>query len=105
MREEPERRYQSLDQFSEDIRRYLTELLVVARKNTFGYRMGKFIYRHQAGVAILALLLLAVSSNSTNPGVFLIKPIPTALCSTQSGQIKKILSATSNFRFLFRLCE
>jgi len=61
MRKEPERRYQSVEQFSEDIRRYLEGLPVVARKDTFGYRAEKFVRRHKAGVAIVALLaILAV---------------------------------------------
>jgi serine/threonine-protein kinase len=57
MRKEPARRYQSVEQFSEDIRRYLAGLPVVARKDTFGYRAGKFARRHKAGVTILALLV------------------------------------------------
>ncbi|MGH6631693.1 MAG: protein kinase domain-containing protein, partial [Burkholderiales bacterium] len=61
MRKEPERRYQSVEQFSEDIRRYLAGMPVMACKDTFGYRSGKFVRRHKAGVAILALLaILAV---------------------------------------------
>ena len=61
MRNDPERRYQSVEQFSEDIRRHLAGMPVVARKDTFGYRAGKFVRRHKAGVAILALLtILAV---------------------------------------------
>jgi serine/threonine-protein kinase len=58
MRVEPERRYQSVEQFSEDIRRYLEGMPVVARKDTFSYRAGKFVRRHKAGVAILALLIV-----------------------------------------------
>src|SRR5215475_12190576 len=62
MRIEPERRYQSVEQFSEDIRRHLAGMPVVARKDTFGYRAGKFVRRHKAGVAILApLIVLAVA--------------------------------------------
>jgi serine/threonine-protein kinase len=62
MRIEPERRYQSVEQFSEDIRRYLDGMPIVARKDTFGYRAGKFVRRHKAGMAILALLIaLAVA--------------------------------------------
>ncbi|MGH9853116.1 MAG: tetratricopeptide repeat protein [Blastocatellia bacterium] len=56
LRKEPARRYQSVEQFSEDIRRYLTGLPVVARKDTFRYRAGKFARRHKAGVVIMALL-------------------------------------------------
>src|SRR5262245_36262074 len=58
MRKEPERRYQSVEQLSEDIRRYLAGMPVVARKDTFCYRAGKFVRRHKAGVAILALLIV-----------------------------------------------
>src|SRR5262249_51738616 len=58
MRKEPERRYQSVEQFSEDIRRYLTGLPVVARKDTFGYRAGKFVRRHKAGVIVVSLLVI-----------------------------------------------
>jgi serine/threonine-protein kinase len=56
MRKEPEQRYQSVEQFSEDIRRHLDGLPVVARKDRFVYRAGKFIRRYQAGMIILALL-------------------------------------------------
>src|SRR5262245_56732753 len=52
MRKEPERRYQSVEQFSEDVRRHLAGMPVVARKDTFGYRAGKYVRRHKAGVAI-----------------------------------------------------
>jgi len=58
MRIEPERRYQSVEQLSEDVRRYLAGMPVVARKDTFGYRAGKFVRRRKAGVAILALLIV-----------------------------------------------
>jgi serine/threonine-protein kinase len=62
MRKEPERRYQSVEQFSEDIQRHLSGMPVVARKDTFGYRAGKFIRRHKAAAAILGLLaILAVA--------------------------------------------
>ncbi|MGH9752935.1 MAG: tetratricopeptide repeat protein [Blastocatellia bacterium] len=62
MRKEPERRYQSVEQFSEDIRRHLEGMPVVARKDTFGYRAGKLIRRQKAGAAILGLLaILAVA--------------------------------------------
>src|SRR5262249_25612086 len=58
----PERRYQSVEQFSEDIRRYLAGMPVAARKDTFGYRASKFVRRHTAGVTILALLLILVAA-------------------------------------------
>ena len=55
MRKEPSRRYASVAQFSEDIRRHVEGLPVVARKDTVGYRSAKFIRRHRVGVAAATL--------------------------------------------------
>ena len=60
MRREPERRYASVGQFSEDIRRHLNGLPVVARKDTFRYRTAKFVRRHRTSVAAAALLVLTL---------------------------------------------
>jgi eukaryotic-like serine/threonine-protein kinase len=60
MRKEPARRYASVGQFSEDIRRHLAGLPVVARKDTVSYRTGKFVNRHRIGVAAAALILLSL---------------------------------------------
>jgi eukaryotic-like serine/threonine-protein kinase len=60
LRKEPERRYSSVAQFSEDIRRHLDGLPVIARKDTIGYRSAKFINRHRIGVAAAALVVLSL---------------------------------------------
>jgi non-specific serine/threonine protein kinase/serine/threonine-protein kinase len=62
MRKEPQRRYSSAEQFSEDIRRYLEGRPVIARKDTLGYRARKFVQRHKAGVAMAALVAVALLS-------------------------------------------
>jgi serine/threonine protein kinase len=59
LREEPGRRYASVEQFSADIRRHLEGLPVTARADTFAYRGTKFARRHAVGV--VAALLLVVS--------------------------------------------
>lgn len=56
----PERRYTSAEQLSEDISRYLTSLPVMARKDTIGYRMGKFVQRHRISVAASVIVLLSL---------------------------------------------
>ncbi|MCI0392653.1 MAG: protein kinase, partial [Acidobacteria bacterium] len=61
MRKEPERRYQSVEQFSEDIRRHLEGLPVIARNDTFTYRAGKFARRHKLGIAAVALVILSLA--------------------------------------------
>ncbi len=60
MRKDPARRYVSVGQFSEDIRRHLTGLPVIARKDTVPYRASKFVSRHRIGVAAAALVLLSL---------------------------------------------
>ena len=60
LRKEPERRYASVEQFSEDIRRHLEGLPVIARPDTFLYRSGKFIKRHKASVAAAITVLLTL---------------------------------------------
>jgi len=60
MRKEASRRYASVAQFSEDIRRHMDGLPVVARKDTVGYRSAKFIRRHRVGVAAAALVSAAI---------------------------------------------
>jgi len=67
LRKEPQRRYPSADQLSEDIRRHLENRPVIARQDTLGYRMSKFVARHRAGVAAglataLALVMATVVS-------------------------------------------
>jgi serine/threonine protein kinase len=60
LRKEPERRYASVEQFSEDIRRHLEGLPVIARPDTFFYRSGKFVKRHKASVAAAITVLLTL---------------------------------------------
>ena len=61
---EPQRRYASVDQFSEDVRRHLAGLPVMARKDTWGYRTTKFVRRNRAivgaGVITFAVLVAGV---------------------------------------------
>lgn len=60
MRKEPARRYASVGQFSEDIRRHFDGLPVIARKDTLRYRSEKFIRRHRVGVTAAALIALTL---------------------------------------------
>ena len=60
LRKEPARRYPSADQLSEDIRRHLEGLPVLATPDSFGYRAGKFVKRHRAGVAASVLIVASL---------------------------------------------
>jgi non-specific serine/threonine protein kinase/serine/threonine-protein kinase len=60
MRKETARRYRSVEQFSEDIRRHLAGRPVVAQPDTFSYRSGKFLRRNRLAVSAAALLFLTL---------------------------------------------
>src|SRR5947207_1937737 len=62
LRKEPERRYQSVEQFSEDIGRHLTARPVLARKDTIGYRAGKFVRRNKVATAAASLVFFSLIS-------------------------------------------
>ncbi len=62
LRKEPSRRYGSVNDLQEDIRRHLENIPVIARNDTVRYRATKFAARHKAGVAAtvaVALILIA----------------------------------------------
>ena len=56
LRKEPQRRYTSVEQLAEDLRRHLDGLPVSARGDSWSYRAGKFARRHKAGVAASGLV-------------------------------------------------
>jgi len=60
LRKEPERRYPSVQDLAEDLRRYLAGRPVQARPDTVRYRTVKFVRRHRLGVAAATLLVLSL---------------------------------------------
>ena len=60
LRKEPDRRYSSVEQFSEDIRRHLENVPVLARRDTVAYRASKFVQRNKAATAAAALVSLSL---------------------------------------------
>jgi serine/threonine protein kinase len=57
LRKEPDKRYDSVEQFSEDLRRYLAGLPVIARGDRLSYRAGKFWGRHRLAVTVTGLVV------------------------------------------------
>jgi non-specific serine/threonine protein kinase/serine/threonine-protein kinase len=60
LRKEPERRYKSAALLAEDVRRHLDGRPVLARSDSTGYRVGKFVRRHAAAVVAVAVAMLAL---------------------------------------------
>lgn len=56
LRKEPDRRYATVEQLSEDLRRIGASLPVQARPDTFGYLASRFVQRNRAAVAWAAAL-------------------------------------------------
>ena len=57
LRKEPQRRYGSVEQFAEDIRRSLTGLPVRAHKDSVGYRTRKFVQRNRVPIGVGAVIV------------------------------------------------
>ncbi len=58
LRKEPQRRYASVEMLSEDVRRHIAGLPVVAHRDSLGYRTGKFIRRNRLALAVGAAFVL-----------------------------------------------
>ena len=65
LRKEPERRYATVQEFAEDIRRHLDGLPVIASPDTFGYRATKFVQRNKpAAIAVFAVVITLLSATA-----------------------------------------
>jgi serine/threonine protein kinase/tetratricopeptide (TPR) repeat protein/TolB-like protein len=62
LRKEPQRRYASVYEFSEDIRRHLEGLPVKARSSTIVYRGRKFLQRHKEATAAMLIFVLLLAA-------------------------------------------
>ena len=60
LRKEPERRYASAGDLAEDVRRFLEGRPVLARPDTFRYRLSKFVGRRPGLAATAALVALSL---------------------------------------------
>jgi eukaryotic-like serine/threonine-protein kinase len=66
IRKEPERRYGSAAELSEDLRRHLEGRPVRARPNTMSYRAGKFALRHRIGLAAGVLVIASLTAGGVS---------------------------------------
>jgi serine/threonine protein kinase/tetratricopeptide (TPR) repeat protein len=64
MRNDPERRYSSAEQLATDLQRYLQREPVLATKDTWRYRAGKFVRRYAWSVAASIAVVIALTGFS-----------------------------------------
>lgn len=69
LRKEPARRYGSVAELAEDVRRHLDGMPVRAGPDSLGYRMGKFARRNRVGVALGATVAVALLAGVAGLGV------------------------------------
>ena len=100
LRKEPERRYQSVEQFSDDIDRHLKGLPVFARKDTFSYRASKFIQRNKIAVATAAFAILAILVSSAIAGIIQWKANQQAKFLQEFGQEAARIEGIMRFAYL-----
>ncbi len=95
LRKEPQRRYASVEQLADDIRRYLEGLPIRAHKDTLGYRSVKFTKRHKAGVAATVLVLLMLFAGVAGVGwqarIATEESLKAKLEAAKAQQIKRFL--------------
>ncbi len=70
LRKEPHRRYASVHDFSEDIRKHLEGLPIAARPSTIVYRAAKFVRRHRE-LAVGTLIFLVLLGGLLSSGLLL----------------------------------
>lgn len=61
LRKEPERRYASAEQLSEDLHRYLQGLPIQAQPDSLGYRVRKFVARNRVVVGAVGVVFVALA--------------------------------------------
>jgi WD40 repeat protein len=88
LRKEPNRRYDSVEELSEDIRRHIEGLPVGARPDTLRYRVSRFARRKRdlvrAGAAVLILLAVGAMFSLHLVGAVVVSTILLAASTTLS---------------------
>lgn len=62
MRKEPERRYPTVADLAEDVRRHLTQFPVTARPETLAYLCSRFLRRHRIAAAAAAIVFISLTA-------------------------------------------
>lgn len=65
IRREPERRYQSVEKFADDIERHLINLPIKARPATYAYRLTKFYERNKIAVFSAFVIFLSLIAGTS----------------------------------------
>jgi TolB-like protein/Tfp pilus assembly protein PilF/tRNA A-37 threonylcarbamoyl transferase component Bud32 len=95
LRKEPERRYPTVKELSDDLSRHLNGLPVHARGSDVGYRAARFVWRHRVRAIELALvaaviaaiaLVVPASRDSADPEIDSVAVLPLANDSDENAE-------------------
>ncbi len=86
MHRDPVRRFSSAEQLSNDVRRYLEGFPVLARPDTLGYRVGKFLVRNWLPVATAALFVVLLT------GATIALALQSASIRLERDQLREVVS-------------
>lgn len=64
MQKDPSRRYATVSQFAEDIQRWLQGMPILARPDSIGYRIKKFLGRHRMGATMASSVFVSLTAFS-----------------------------------------
>ncbi|MEM9557165.1 MAG: serine/threonine-protein kinase [Acidobacteriota bacterium] len=92
LRKEPERRYGSVEQLADDLRRHLDGLPVRAQPDRWRYRARKFAVRHRRTLAATALAVLALAGTVSFYSVRLIEERNRAVEASQRATLESAKS-------------
>jgi eukaryotic-like serine/threonine-protein kinase len=91
IRREPARRYQSVEEFCDDIHRYLNNLPVKATADSRRYRVRKFYNRHRRGVLSgIAVSLLLIASTAVSLRQFFVARQERALAEQRFNELRGV---------------
>ena len=62
VKKNPAERYPSVSAFADDLKRYLEHKPILARPDSFGYRMAKFVRRNRVAVALAAVAFIGLAA-------------------------------------------
>ena len=98
LRKEPDRRYESAEQFGEDLRRCMAGQPVLAHVNTATYLLTRFVRRNTAaviaGIAALLILFAGLSSTTWQARVARRERDRAQVEATKARQVQSFMEAT-----------
>ncbi len=102
---EPLRRYLSVEQFSEDLRRYLEGHPVQAHGDSAVYRLGKFVRRNTAPIVISVIAFMALAAFGVWTALMMQRQESQLGAQLQQAQSREVQFKTDRVRMLLALGE